>query len=124
MTEDDTPKPDRRSGDAAVLGLAEGLLAALGKAPSPDELQTLRAVAATYPDDGKDGAGEVVQSLLGLIDDLVASGAVDREALAVHVRAWRFMVSRKPHAPERAEVLRGLAAVRDLYAPPKATHAA
>ncbi|WP_296595045.1 hypothetical protein [Phenylobacterium sp.] len=121
MTHDeDAPKPSRRAGDAAVLGLAEGLLAALPKTTPASDLRTLRDVVETYPDDGRDGAGEVVKSLIGLIDDLIAAGAADREAIAVHVRAWRFMVSRKPYAAERAEILHGLQAVRELYARPAA----
>ena len=119
--DDDRPKkPNRRAGDAAVLALAEGLLAVINKGSTPADLYTLRDVVETYPDDGRDGAGEVVTSLIGLIDDLLAAGRCDREALAVHVRAWRFMVSRKPYAKERAEVMRGLEAVRELYARPRA----
>jgi len=119
--EDDAPKkPNRRAGDAAVLALSEGLLAAMGKTAPASDLKMLRDVAETYPDDGRDGAGEVVQSLLGLLDDLLATKQSDREALAVHVRAWRFMVSRKPDAKERAKVMLGLQAVRELYARPQA----
>jgi len=119
--DDDAPKkPNRRAGDASVLALAEGLLAAMGKNAPPSDLFTLRDVADTYPDDGRDGAGDVVKSLIGLIDDLLAAGRSDREPLAVHIRAWRFMVSRKPYAKEQAEVMRGLEAVRELYARPKA----
>lgn len=120
MTDDAPKKPSRRAADASVLALAEGLLAAMGKTASPSDLKTLRDVADTYPDDGRDGAGEVVASLLGLLDDLLASGQFDRQALAVHIRAWRFMVSRKPDKKERAKVMTGLQAVRDLYAPSKA----
>lgn len=122
MNDDDhaPKKPSRRAGDAAVLALSEGLLAAMGKAASPSDLKMLRDVVETYPDDGRDGAGEVVASLIGLLDDLMATKQSDREALAVHVRAWRFMVSRKPDKAERAKVMLGLRAVRELYAPPEA----
>jgi len=117
IDEDHTPKkPSRRAGDAAVLALSEGLLAAMGKDASPSDLKMLRDVVETYPDDGRDGAGEVVASLIGLLDDLLASKQSDREALAVHIRAWRFMVSRKPDKKERAKVMLGLKSVRDLYA--------
>ncbi|MBU1379104.1 MAG: hypothetical protein KKE02_23865 [Alphaproteobacteria bacterium] len=121
MTDDDDApkkKPDRRAGDAAVLALSEGLLAAMGKTASPSDLKMLRDVVETYPDDGRDGAGEVVASLVGLLNDLLASRQSDRQALAVHIRAWRFMVSRKPDKAERAKVMLGLKAVRELYAPP------
>lgn len=122
MTDDPPPPkpPHRRAGDAAVLALAEGLLSAMGKTASPSDLDTLRGVAESYPDDGRDGAGDVVASLIGLLDDLTASGQFDRQALAVHVRAWRFMVSRKPDQKERAALMAGLLSVRELYAVSKA----
>lgn len=115
--DDDAPKKlNRRAGDAAVLALSEGLLAGLSQTASAADLKMLRDVVETYPDDGRDGAGDVVASLLGLLDDLLAAGQSDREALAVHVRAWRFMVSRKPDQRERAQVMMGLQSVRELYA--------
>ncbi|WP_293901873.1 hypothetical protein [Phenylobacterium sp.] len=117
---DEKPKPSRRAGDADVLALAEGLVAALGKAPSVSDLQMLRDVVDSYPDDGQDGAGAVVASFIGLLKDMIASNRFDREALAVHTRSWRFMVSRKPDAKERAAILKGLRSVRDLYAEARA----
>ena len=118
MTEDhDSPKkPHPRAGDAEVLALAEGLFSALGKTCAPADLEILRTVAESYPDVGRDGAGEVVESLKGLIDDFLAGGAYDRQAIAVHMRAWRFMVSRRPDKAERLRVLSGLRDVREHYA--------
>lgn len=127
MTENETqPKVHPRAGDAEVLALAEGLVSALGKTFDPDGLDTLKGVAESYPDLGRDGAAEVVASLIGLIDDLMTHQVYDREALAVHVRAWRFVVSRKPDKKERAAVMEGLRAVRELYAedPARAERAA
>lgn len=122
MTDDPSPPktPGLRDSDAAVLALAEGLLSAMGKTASPSDLQTLRGVAESYPDDGRDGAGVVVASLIGLIGDLLASSQFDRDALAVHVRAWRFMVSRKPDPRQQSTLMSGLQSVRALYAVPKA----
>jgi len=120
MTDHDKPKSSRRSGDAAVLALAEGLVAALSKTLDVDGLRTLKDVVLTYPDDGHDGAGEVVTSLTGLLDDMLATGRFDRDALKVHVRAWRFMVSQKPYDKERLAIMDGLRSVRDLYVEPKA----
>src|ERR1043165_5328270 len=113
--DEDSRKIHPRSGDAEVLALAEGLVACLGKTFDRDGLETLRGVVDSYPDLGRDGAGEVVASLIGLINDLLAGEQQDKEALAVHVRAWRFMVSRKPDPKERAQLIAGLASVRDLY---------
>ncbi|HEX7946079.1 MAG TPA: hypothetical protein VF495_15530 [Phenylobacterium sp.] len=113
--DEDSRKVHPRSGDAEVLALAEGLVSCLGKTFDRDGLETLRGVVDSYPDVGRDGAGEVVASLIGLLNDLLASGQQDKEALAVHIRAWRFMVSRKPDQKERRQLIEGLASVRDLY---------
>jgi len=37
------------------------------------------------------------------------------DPLAVHVRAWRFMVSRKTDQKDRRQLLDGLRSVRELY---------
>lgn len=118
MTEDDdAPKtPHPRSGDAEVLALAEGLYASLGKTFDRGDLEILKTVAESYPDVGRDGAGEVVDSLRGLIDDFIAQQEYNRQAIGVHMRAWRFMVSRRPDPAERARVLAGLRDVRAHYA--------
>ncbi|MDZ4372325.1 MAG: hypothetical protein U1C74_12995 [Phenylobacterium sp.] len=118
---EDAPKPvHRRAGDADVLALAEGLAASLSAQVNRADLDVLRTVAESYPDVGRDGAGDVVASLKGLIADFLATGEYDRSAILVHVRAWRFMVSRKPGKTERLRVLSGLQNVRDRYAPPHA----
>ncbi|MBL8556909.1 MAG: hypothetical protein JNL41_21740 [Phenylobacterium sp.] len=119
MVDDDEnapKKPHRRAGDADVLALAEGLLMSLGKTFDRTGIGVLKTVAESYPDIGRDGAGEVVASLNGLLADFLADESYDREAIAVHVRAWRFMVSRKPDKKERLRILAGLADVRTLYA--------
>jgi hypothetical protein len=113
--QDDDSRPSARSGDAEVLALAESLVSMLGKTYDRDGLETLRGVVDSYPDVGRDGAGEVVASLIGLLNDLMAREQLDKEALQVHVRAWRFMVSRKPDQKERAQLLAGLRSVRELY---------
>jgi hypothetical protein len=120
MTGQSDKKVHPRSGDAEVLALAEGLVFALSKTFDASGLETLKGVVDSYPDVGRDGAGEVVASLIGLINDLLGSEQQDKEALAVHVRAWRFMVSRKPDSKERAQLLEGLRSVRELYEAPKA----
>ena len=114
--EHEAPKePHRRAGDAEVLALAEGLLLSLGKTFERADLELLKTVVESYPDAGGDGAGEVVESLNDLLADFLEKELCDREAVSVHVRAWRFMVSRKPDAAERLQILSGLHEVRDLY---------
>jgi hypothetical protein len=114
--EDDSPKkPHRRAGDADVLALAEGLLMSMRRTFDRGDVEVLKQVAESYPDVGRDGAGEVTASLCALLQDFLDAEVYDREAIAVHVRAWRFMVSRKPDKAERARILRGLHEVRELY---------
>lgn len=108
-------KPHRRAGDADVLALAEGLLLSLGGTFDRSDLEVFQTVVDSYPDVGRDGAGDVVRSLAGLINDFLSQERCDREAIAVHVRAWRFMASRTPDQAERVRILAGLTAVRDHY---------
>ncbi len=109
-------KPHRRAGDADVLALAESLLLTIENTFNRGDLEVFKTVAESYPDVGRDGAGDVVASLIGLLDDFLAQEACDRMAIAVHMRAWRFMVSRKPDKAERTRILAGLRDVRDVYA--------
>lgn len=112
----EAPKtPHRRAGDVDVLALAESLLLSLSKTFDRGDIEVLKTVVESYPDVGRDGAGEVVASLNDLLADFLDKRLCDREAVAVHVRAWRFMVSRKPDNAERGRILAGLHDVRDLY---------
>ncbi len=115
--EHDAPKqkPHRRAGDADVLALAESLLLSLSRTFDRGDIEVLKTVVESYPDQGRDGAGDVVASLIELLADFLEKEVCDREAVAVHVRAWRFMVSRKPDKAERLRILSGLHDVRDLY---------
>ena len=115
MGEEERPKVHPRAGDAEVLALAEGLVAALGKVYVASDLLTLRDVVESYPDQGRDGSADVVASLVGLLDDLIAREELDKDALRVHVHAWRFFVSRRPDKKERLRLLEGLRAVWTLY---------
>jgi hypothetical protein len=115
------PKPSQAAaGDLQVLSLAEAQLAVLGKTFDAEGLENLRTVVAGYSDPGSEGAGEVVASLAALLDQLFAGRRFDREAIAVHIRAWRLMVTAELEATGRAAVLNGLSAVRGLYAEAKA----
>jgi hypothetical protein len=113
--ERDAPKPTPRDGDADVLALAEGLLLSLGRTFDRGDIEVLKTVVESYPDLGRDGAGDVVESLNGLLSDFLEQELCDRDAVAVHIRAWRFMANRKPDTDERQQILSGLHDVRDLY---------
>lgn len=116
---DASPTSDA-AGDHQVLNLAEALIGAMGEGFDPDGLDALRTVADGFPSEPGSSAGAVAASLSDLIAALLASGRMDREALAVHVRAWRLMLTDAPDADGEAALLQGLAAVRGLYVTPKA----
>lgn len=107
--------PHRRAGDTDVLALAESLLLSLGQTFDRSDIEVLKTVVESYPDVGRDGAGDVVASLNDLLADFLDKEVCDREAVAVHIRAWRFMVSRRPDNVERRRIVAGLHDVRDLY---------
>jgi len=111
-------KPNPRAGDNDVLALAESLVASLRPTFNRSDFVTLKDVVESYPPSSGNGTSEVVASLLGLIDDMIASETVGKEALMVHMRAWRFMIVSKTFAAERVPILHGLASVRRVYAQP------
>ena len=92
---------------------AEAAFADLGPDFDPTVLDTLRTVVSGYPDTGSPGPGEVSASLFMLLERLIADRRVDRDALELHLRAWRPLLSTEPD-PEAAQVLiQGLKAIRD-----------
>lgn len=112
--------PSDAAGDLQVLTLAEALIGAMGDGFDPDALDALRTVAGSFSGAPNSAPGAVTASLTDLIGALLRSGRGDREALAVHVRAWRLMLTAAPGPAGEAALLEGLAAVRGLYATPKA----
>ena len=102
---------------ALTLALqAEAALATLGKTFDAEGLAQLRTLVAGAPDLGAEGAGEVAASLFMLLDRLIAGGRFDREALAVHIRAWRLAATTPMDAEQRSALVSGLRKIRDLYA--------
>lgn len=102
------------------LEAAEAAIAALDETFDGSDLKALRTIVAGYPDMGAEGAGEVVASLFMLLEHLIADSRFDRDALAVHVRAWRLMLTVPPDPQAKAALLSGLKGVRDLHARAKA----
>lgn len=98
-----------------LLAAAEGQLDELGKTFDAHEITALRTLISSYPDMGAPGAGEVVASLFMLLGRFLASGCCDREAILVHLRAWRLMLAAHPEADDQARLMAGLKAIRDLY---------
>jgi hypothetical protein len=98
---------------------AEAQLATLGKTFDFAGLSLLRAMIAGHAELGGP-VGRVMASLYQLIDQLLATGRFDREALAVHVRAWRLLLTSEPDGEAVDALFGGLKQLRDLYADPKA----
>jgi hypothetical protein len=99
---------------------AEMAAAALGKAFDEAGLKTLLQTVAASPGIGAPGVGEVIASLCALVEVMLAARCCDRQAVAVHLQAWRLLLGAEPDADAKAALLQGLKAVRDLYAEPKA----
>jgi hypothetical protein len=100
----------------ALLAGAETCLDRLGKVFDAQRLADLRNVVAQYPNLAGDPIGEVTASLSTLLSRLIRAGRLDREAIAVHLRAWRLMLTQPPDSIDAGPMLTGLRAVSDLYA--------
>lgn len=111
------PLPDK---SLKHLEAAEAALAEMDSAFDASGLKDLRGIVAGYPDMGAPGAGEVAASLFMLLEHLIADDRFDRDVLAVHVRAWRLMLTSQPDAEAKPILLAGLKAIRDLHSQDKA----
>lgn len=112
----DFETPDANDGGAQVLALAEAQLAALGPAFNPEDMKALYVIVDGYPDIGGDGAGEVVASLARLLAAAITGQRFGRDAVAVHIHAWRYVATARPDGQARAALMTGLTAMTDLYA--------
>lgn len=92
---------------------AEAAFASLESGFDPVGLNALRTAVSRYPDTGKPGAGEVAASLFMLLERLISDKRMDREALGVHLRAWRLLLSTEPSAEAAQLLIQGLKAIRD-----------
>jgi hypothetical protein len=105
--------------NAAALGLlaqAEDLLVGMAAGYDAPALTRLRTLISSYSDMGAPGAGEVAASLFMLLGRFLASGSSDPEALWVHLRAWRLLLSSAPEDVARDQLMVGLRAILMLYA--------
>ena len=92
---------------------AETAFAGLEHGFDPVGLNALRTSVSAYPDTGMPGAGEVAASLFMLLERLIADKRMDRDALGVHLRAWRLLLSTEPGAEAAQVLIQGLKAIRD-----------
>lgn len=102
------------------LEAAEIAVAEMTAAIDLTDLKALRTIVAGYPEMGSPGAGDVAASLFMLLERLIAGGRYDHEALTVHVRAWRLMLTGRPGAEAEALMFAGLKAIRSLHIQAKA----
>jgi hypothetical protein len=116
---DDAPASRPPSPAQQQLEAVEAQLSTLGKTFDVAGLTLLRAMVAGHAELGG-ATGRVTASLYQLLDQLLSTGRFDREALAVHVRAWRLLLTSEPSGDEVEELFSGLKALRDLYAEPRA----
>lgn len=120
----ETIRPSCMAEMLALLELAEARIAAMGQAFDDAALNDLYAVVVQGIGAGKvcgvATVDDALVSLCDLLDFLRTQGRYDREAIAVHVRAWRLLSA--PELPEAAarEVLAGLMKVSGKFAAPRA----
>lgn len=116
----ETLKPTCLAEQMALLEYAEAAFDHLGPAFDDAALADLYAVAVrgigTGAVCGAPAVDEALNSLCDLIDHLRTSGQYDRDAVGVHVRAWRLLLN-PDLPPEGAQpVLQGLRKVSARYA--------
>lgn len=104
----------------ALLEEAEACLATLGEAFDEQALTALRGIVSKYQDAAGDPIGETTASLSTLLSRLLRAGACDRQAIGVHMRAWRLLLTDPPDKEAAGHMLSGLRAVSDLYSPNRA----
>ncbi len=92
---------------------AETAVAVLGPGFDLLGLNALRTVVSGYPDTGAPGAGEVVASLFMLLERLIADKRIDRDAIEIHLRAWRLLLSTEPDADTALVLIQSLKALRN-----------
>lgn len=113
-------RPALESRALKLLADCEAQVAALDPALSMPGRTVLRAMISSYADVTGGPSVRVVASLYTLTGDLLNSGRFDRQAIAVHMRAWRLTLTGDVDGHTQATLMEGLKSVRDLYANAKA----
>ncbi|MEO8114968.1 MAG: hypothetical protein ABI655_11330 [Phenylobacterium sp.] len=104
----------------ALLELSEARFEAMGEAPDPETILELYAVVVRGIGGGQvcgaPAVDEVLTSLCDLLDALRTQGRFERDAIGVHLSAWRLLVG-GTLPPEAAEsILAGLGKVSARFA--------
>ena len=103
-----------------LLSEAEALLDSQPEAFGAETLARLQTLAASHPDIGVQGAGEVAAELMMLTEQMIAAGRHDRDPVAVFLQAWRLLQTTTPDGEAKVALLRGLKALRGRYETAKA----
>lgn len=103
----------KAQGSLSHVEAAQAALDGLDNTFNAAGLGALRTIVAGCPDTYAPGAGEVASSLFMLLEHLIADSRMDRDALCVHVRAWRLMLTSEPDPEATEALLKGLKAIRD-----------
>lgn len=103
----------------ALLELSEARFEAMGDTPDPESVVELYAVAVRGIGGGEvcgaPAVDQVLTSLCDLLDALRNQGRFERDAIGVHLSAWRLLIG-DALPPEGADaILEGLAKVSARY---------
>ena len=95
----------------AVLAKAQARFGQMGDAPDPTAVAELYGLAVGAIGGGEvsatPGVDEALKSLSDLIDALRGRAAFDRAAVAVHLQAWRLLMTAAPDEAARGEIFVG-----------------
>jgi hypothetical protein len=116
----DTLKPTCLAEQIALLEYAEAGFERLGSAFDDAALAELYAIAVrgigTGSVCGAPAVDEALNSLCDLVDHFRSNGQYDRDAIGVHIRAWRLLLNPDLPTEGARPVLDGLRKVAARYA--------
>ena len=118
----DAIKPSCMAELLALLELSEARLAAMGAELDDEGMGDLYSIAVRGIGAGKvcgvPAVDDALVSLCDLLDFLRTQARYDRDAIAVHSRAWRLLSTPNLPAAASAEILSGLMKVSRKFAAP------
>lgn len=120
MSQESKRPPTAQERALRLLSDAEAQLAGLGE-DAAGGLSIMRAMIGPYVEMGGMGsAGRVVASLYTVLGDLLKTQRLDRDAVEVHLQAWRLTLIHDLDEEATQTLFAGLKSVRDFYAEMKA----
>lgn len=120
MSQEPKRPPTAQERALRLLSDAEAQLAGLGE-DLAGGFSIMRAMIGPYVEMGGMGPpGRVVASLYTVMGDLLRAQRYDREAVEVHLQAWRLILTHDLDEEASHALFAGLKSVRDFYAEQKA----